>query len=370
MRWLGFHAACSQAGTTMTIARNPAYKRIATEEAWSPPEMLQMYRDALARKSIRDVGFNSMWGFYLGSPSERARSIIEKLQWLDERRIRDMQATGIDMQLLLLTSPGVQVFDAPTASSLARSSNDQLAEAVRKHPREFAGLAAVAPQDPAGAAREIERATQTLGLSGVVLNSHVHGEYLDHQRYWDIFAAAEACDAAIYIHPGTAPDSMIEPFLASGLDGAIYGFGVETGLHILRLIVAGLFDRFPRLRIVIGHMGEALPFWLYRLDYMYRATLNSKRYPSWKPNKKLPGDYLRENLYITTSGMAWEPAILFSQQVLGVERVLYAMDYPYQFVESEVATHDNLPISPADKKRLFQTNAERVFKLSQSAQSS
>jgi len=348
---------------SMTIGTNSAYRRIATEEAWSPPEMMQLYRDALARKSIPDVGFNSMWGFYLGSKSERATHIIEKLQWLDERRIRDMESMGIDMQLLLLTSPGVQVFDAATATALARSSNDQLAEAVRTHPREFAGLAAVAPQDPAAAAKEIERAMRTLGLKGVVINSHVHGEYLDHEKYWDIFAAAEACDAAIYIHPGTAPQSMIGPFLEAGLDGAIYGFGVETGLHVLRLIVSGLFDRFPQLKVVIGHMGEALPFWLYRLDYMYRATLNSKRYAHWKPNRKLPGEYLRENLYITTSGMAWEPAILFSQQVLGVDRVLYAMDYPYQCVESEVATHDNLPISAADKKRLFQTNAERVFKL-------
>jgi 5-carboxyvanillate decarboxylase len=156
---------------------------------------------------------------------------------------------------------------------------------------------------------------------------------------------------------------MIRPFLESGLDGAIYGFSVETGLHILRLIVSGLFDRFPKLKIVIGHMGEALPFWLFRLDYMYRATLNSKRYPQWKPNRKLPSDYLRENIYVTTSGMPWAPAILFGQQVLGVERVLYAMDYPYQFVTDEVIATDNLPISAEDKKKLFQLNAERVFHL-------
>lgn len=340
-----------------------SYLRIATEEAWSPPEMMQMYRDVLARKSVDDVGFNSMWGFYLASHSERATQIIEKLQALDERRIRDMDATGIDKQLLLITSPGVQVFDSATAVALARSSNDQLAEAVRKHPTRFAGLAAIAPQDPARAAKELERAVDTLGLNGAVLNSHLHGEYFDHPKYWDIFAAAEAHDAAIYIHPGTAPNNMIQPFLEAGLDGAIYGFGVETGLHIMRLIVSGLFDRFPKLKIVIGHMGEALPFWLYRLDYMYRATMNSKRYPQWKPNRKLPSDYLRENVFITTSGMPWQPAILFSQQVLGIERVLYAMDYPYQFVQSEVQAHDDLPISPADKKKLFQTNAERVFGL-------
>lgn len=347
----------------MALDKSVGYLRIATEEAWSPPEMMQMYRDALARKSVDDVGFNAMWSFYLGSRSERATGIIEKLQWLDERRIRDMDATGIDKQLLLLTSPGVQVFDTATATSLARSSNDQLAEAMRKHPDRFAGLAAVAPQDPAQAAKEIERAVQQLGLKGVVLNSHLKGEYFDHRKYWDIFAAAEAHDAAVYIHPGSPPDNMIRPFLEAGLDGAIFGFGVETGLHILRLIVSGLFDRFPKLKVVIGHMGEALPFWLYRLDYMYRATLNSRRYPQWQPNRRLPSDYLRENIFITTSGMAWEPAILFSQAVLGADRVLYAMDYPYQFVEAEVAVHDGLPVSAADKKKLFQTNAERVFGL-------
>ena len=347
----------------MSVSKAVGYKRIATEEAWSPPEMMQMYRDALARKSIADIGFNSMCGFYLGSGSPRATGIIERLQWLDERRIHDMDETGIDLQLLLLTSPGVQVFDAPTGTALARSSNDQLAEAVRKYPTRFAGLAAVAPQDPKAAAREIERAMTKLALKGVVVNSHVHGEYLDKQKFWDVFAAAEAHGAPIYIHPNTAPDNMISQFLEAGLDGAIYGFAVETGLHVLRLIVAGVFDRFPKLRIVIGHMGEALPFWLYRLDYMYRATLNSKRYPHWKPNRKLPSEYLRENIYVTTSGVAWGPVIQFAQQVLGVDRVLYAMDYPFQFVAEEVAAVDAVPLSAADKKALFQTNAERVFAL-------
>ena len=345
------------------INKSPGYKRIATEEAWAPPEMFRMYREALAKKSVNSIGFNSMWAFYLGSSSARATQIIEKIQWLDERRIADMDATGIDKQLLLLTSPGVQVFDPATGTSLARSSNDKLAEAVRKWPDRFAGLAAVAPQDPRAAAREIERGMRSLGLKGIVINSHVYGEYLDKEKFWDIFAAAEAFNAPIYIHPNTAPDNMIQPFLEAGLDGAIYGFGVETGLHILRIIVAGVFDRFPKLRIVIGHMGEALPFWLYRLDYMYRATLNSKRYPNWKPNKKLPGDYLRENIYITTSGVAWAPAIQFAQQVLGVDRVMYAMDYPYQFSADEVIATDNVPISAADKKALFQSNAERVFSL-------
>jgi 5-carboxyvanillate decarboxylase len=339
------------------------YRRIATEEAFATADLLRQYREVLARRSIADIGFNSMWGFYLGSPSARATAIIERLQYLDERRIADMDATGIDVQVLALTSPGAHIFDAATGTALARASNDELAAAIAKFPKRLAGMVAIAPQDPGAAAQEIERGTGKLGLHAVILNSHVHSEYLDAQKYWDIFAAAEACNAAIYIHPNTPSDRMIAPFLEAGLDGAIYGFGVETALHVLRLIVSGVFDRFPKLRVVIGHMGEALPYWLFRLDYMYRATLNSKRYPNWKPLRGLPSDYMRQNIYVTCSGMPWGPAITFAQQVLGADRVLYAMDYPYQFEASEVAACDAIAMSAADKQKFFQTNAEQVFNL-------
>ena len=156
---------------------------------------------------------------------------------------------------------------------------------------------------------------------------------------------------------------MFEPFHECGLDGAIYGFGVETGLHALRIITAGVFDRFPKLQMIIGHMGEALPFWSYRLDYMHQATVRSQRYESIKPLQKKPSDYLRENFYITNSGVAWEPAIKFTQSVVGVDRVLYAMDYPYQHALDEVSVMDNMQLSVEDKKRFFQSNAESLFKI-------
>ena len=339
------------------------YQRIATEEAFGPPEMFRMYRELLARKSYDDPGFLSLWGFYLLSRSERAIGVIERLQDIGERRIGDMDAAGISRQVLSLTSPGVQVFDAATATSLARSSNDQLAEAIRRHPDRFSGLAAVAPQDPGAAARELERGVQTLGLKGAIINSHTLGEYLDDPRFWDIFAAAEALDVPIYLHPNTPSRGLIAPLLERGLDGAIYGFGVETGMHLLAIITSGAFDRFPRLKIVVGHLGEALPFWLFRIDYMHRASVLAQRYERMRPLKRKPSDYMRENVYVTTSGMAWEPAILFCQSVLGMDRVLYAMDYPYQFVIDEVTASDNLPLSDSDKKKFFQLNAERVFSL-------
>jgi 2,3-dihydroxybenzoate decarboxylase len=345
------------------VVNEKPYLRIAAEEAWASRELYDAYRKVLKDRPNEDAGFNSLWSFYLDNPSPRPRSVLAKLTDLGEGRLRDMDATGIDKQLLLLTSPGVQVFDAPLAVELARSSNDQLDEAIRRYPARYAGLAAIAPQDPPAAAKELERGVKELGLRGGVVNSHTRGEYLDNAKFWPIFEAAEALDVPIYIHPQTPSPKMIEPFLERGLDGAIFGFGVETALHLMRIMVAGVFDRFPKLQIAVGHMGEGLPFWLYRLDYMHNATVAANRYESMKKTNRKISEYLRENVYITTSGMAWEPAILFTQKVIGMERVLYAMDYPYQFVPEEVKVHDNLPLADADKKKLFQTNAEKAFGL-------
>ena len=157
---------------------------------------------------------------------------------------------------------------------------------------------------------------------------------------------------------------MIGPLLDSGLDGAIYGFAVETGMHLLRIVLSGAFDRFPNLRIIVGHLGEALPFWLFRLDFMHAAMVRAERYESVRPIRKKPSDYLKENVWITTSGMAWEPAIMFVRKVMGADHVMYAMDYPYQFVPSEVDVTNNLPIDEAEMKAFYQTNAETVFSLS------
>jgi 2,3-dihydroxybenzoate decarboxylase len=344
------------------IGAAAGYRRIATEEAFIPPELHKMYRELIASGGVDDPGFNSLVGYYLGSTSERARNVSERLQDLGDRRLADMDATGIDMQILSLTSPGVQVLKRDAAVSMARLANDQLAEAIGRHPTRFAGLTAIAPQDPAEAAKEIERGAK-LGLKGVIINSHTQGEYLDDPKFWPIFEAAEALGTPVYLHPNTPSAKMIAPFLESGLDGAMYGFAVETGLHALRIITKGVFDRFPKLDLILGHLGEALPFWMFRLDYMHRGTVTSKRYDFMKPLQRKISDYLRENVYYTTSGMAWEPAISFTQSVIGMDRVMYAMDYPYEYVADEVRAQDALAISDSDKKKFFQTTAERVFRL-------
>jgi len=351
------------ASTANAIGKAPGYRRIATEEAWAPPELIKLYRRELADKKIDEPGFHSLWGFFAG-PSERANLLVERIQDLGARRLADMDATGIDMAVVSLTCPGVQLFDTDTATALATSFNDQLAEAVRRYPTRFAGLAAIAPQDPRRAVQELERAVGKLGLKGAIINSHTHGEYLDDPKYWEIFAAAEALDVPIYLHPNTPSKAMIDPFLARGLDGAVFGFAVETSLHALRIIAAGVFDRFPRLQIVLGHLGEALPFWLTRLDFMHGIITRTNRYGAAAPKLAKPmSAYLRENFHYTTSGMGWTPAIMFVHQVMGADRLLYAMDYPYQYVPEEVMEQDQLPLSAADKRLFFQGNAERLFSL-------
>ena len=350
--------AVGQEGNRERVALD--YRRIATEEAFITADIARQYDRMVASGDADETGFLSMWRG-IGS-NERFRSALMNL---DEGRIADMDAAGIDVQLLLLTAPGVQVFDGPTAVALARDSNDELETAIRRHAGRFAGLAAIAPQEPAAAAAELERAINTLGLNGAVVNSHTRGEYLDLPRYWEIFEAAEALDAPIYIHPRTPPAPMIEPYLSRGLSGPLGGFAAEVYLHTLAIITAGVFDRFPRLRLVVGHLGEGLPYMMYRLDYMqhHAAMPGLRGKPEGTKLERRISDYLRENVYVTTSGMAWEPAILFAIDVLGEDHVLYAMDYPYQYDAAEVEATDALAISDELKKKLYQTNAEQLFRL-------
>jgi 5-carboxyvanillate decarboxylase len=339
------------------------YLRIATEEAFAPPELIARWREMIATGSYDDPGFVSLVGFYSGARTERSAFIASRLQDLGEQRLADMDAAGVDRQIVSLTAPGTQVFDRAEGVAMATLANDHLAEACRRHPGRFTGLTAIAPQDPAAASAEIERGYRELGFKGVIINAHTRGEYLDNRKFWPILETAQALGTPIYLHPSTPPRSMIGPLLESGLEGAIYGFAVDTGMHVLRMITAGVFDEFPDLRLVVGHLGEALPFWLYRLDYMHAAGLRANRYEFMKPTRLTPSEYLRRNVWVTSSGMPWAPAIMFCRQVLGPDRVLYAMDYPYQYAPGEVTAQDNLPVTEAELTDFFQGNAERVFGL-------
>ena len=264
-----------------------------------------------------------------------------------------MDQAGIDMQVLSMTSPGVQMFDADLATAMARSTNDQLAAAVARRPARYAALASFAPQDPHGAAKEIDRAINTLKLHGLIVNSHTGGRYLDEPRFRPILEAASALKAPIYIHPRNPPfpaSKILDgPY---SLYGAIWGFQMETGIHAMRLIVNGVFDAFPDLQIVLGHMGEALPYWLYRIDYMWRGNL-----------KRKPSDYVKDNFLITTSGVNHHAVLEYCHGVLGADRIMFAVDYPYQETMEAARFMRSAKLPEGDLDKIASRNAERVFRL-------
>jgi 5-carboxyvanillate decarboxylase len=332
------------------------YRLIPTEEAFATKEQFEAM--AKLHTGLNNVPDLEFWRLVLKDFHEITRRLLD----LEQERLQIMDEYGVDMHVLSLTAPGVQLFDADTATALAENANDQLAEVVKRHPTRFAGLASFAPQDPKRAAKEIERAIKKLGLHGLVVNSHTNGEYLDQQKFWPIFEAAVACDAAVYIHPRNPP-AVVSEFLKGEINlyNAIWGFQMETGLHAMRLIVSGVFDEFPKLKIVLGHMGEGLPYWRYRIDYMYPVAQRLSTCGTGRgPNKKKPSEYLKD-FVITTSGMN-DPAVLqYCNSVLGPENIMYAIDYPYQQTQGAVEFINDAPLPAADMEKITHGNAERIF---------
>lgn len=341
------------------IDPNPPYQRIATEEAWSFPELVEAQVRLLGRDDAPDDPALRMAGMFATMPELQAM-----LFDIGEGRIAHMDELGIDRQLLLLTSPGVQVLEPAEATTLARKANDLAAEACARHPDRFSALAAFAPQNVDAAVAELERAMNDLGFNGAVLNSHWQGRYLDEPEFDPLLAALESLDAALYIHP-TVP-WYSRPYADRGITGALGGFPHDVWIHTIGLILCGAFDRYPKLRLVIGHMGESMPLSLYRLDWMQSNADGVPGLRGGQPAVTLEhpiSHYFNNNVWITTSGEGWEPAIRFCMDVLGPDRVLYAMDYPYQQSADEVAAYDSMALSPEHKKMLMQENAERVFRL-------
>lgn len=324
---------------------------IATEEAFAIPEQLDAMRKIAAETGEYDADL-FLWRFTLAGGV-----LHDRLLDLDDERIRIMDQAGIDMQLLLLTSTGVQMFEADQAVEIASIANDRLAEAIARHPTRFAGLATIAPQDPARAVKEIERAVNKLKLNGIVINSHTNGEYLSERKYWPILEAASALEVPIYIHPRAPGPSYISAFKTDHLEHAIWGYQAETGLHGLRLITGGVFDQFPNLKIVLGHMGEGIPYWLYRIDYCHggRPLIDRPKL------KQKPSDYFKQNFVVTTSGVNWSPPLEFCLSVLGADNVMFAVDYPYQETTEAIEFLHSAPISEENKKKLAYENAIRVF---------
>jgi uncharacterized protein len=290
------------------------------------------------------------------------KAVEEKLLDLGKIRIADMDAAGIDLQIMSLTNAGLDKLDGPTATALTHDANDKLSDAVKAYPQRFAALAALDLQQPEKAAAEFERCVRKLGFKGTLIHGTTKGIFLDDPRFTPIFEAAQALDVPIYLHP-TLPPKSVEDAYFTGLPGdtgfllstAGWGWHVETGMHCLRLMISGLFDRFPRLNIIIGHMGEDLPFSIARAEAVLSRGVNHL--------KRRLGEYFQEHFYITTSGYFTVPPLLCAMQVVGADHILFSVDYPYSPNTVGRKFLDALPVSHDDLQKISHGNAERLLKV-------
>lgn len=321
---------------------------IATEEGFNVPEIVEAYREFL---SVRGHEEPTLVAMRRSGPPDWPRLLDM------DQRLLDMDRARIDTQLLLLSSPGVQIFDPARATELARHANDVAAAWVRAHPARFRALAAIAPQAPDDAASELERAVSQLGMHGAVINSNTRGAYLDEPRFDPIFEAAERLGVPIYLHPREPAAGVIDLYSQWGLETAVWGYAAETSLHALRLIISGLFDRHPGLTLVLGHNGENIPFALDRIDNRYLASRGMERFPL----KRRPSEYFRDNIAVTTSGSNWWPAVRHCIDVLGPQNVMFAADYPFEDEDDAVARALDFPLGATSQAMFFHGNAERIF---------
>ena len=324
-------------------------RTIAIEEHFTTP----MYREHVPADEFR--------AFYLSSRSEQiGHNIAAQNSDLGAQRLAHMDAAGVDVQVLSFGSPGPQAFGADIAIPMARDANDRLYETIKAHPHRFAGFAALPTADPAVAAKELERCVTALGFSGAMIHGHTRGSFLDEKKYWAIFECAQSLGVPIYLHPTLPHAGAMEAYFEGyeELARAGWGFAIDTSCHFLRIVFAGVFDAYPKLRFILGHLGEGLPFAMHRLnDHTHRAAAR-------RGLKRTPLQYLRDNMLVTTSGNWHEPAFLCTLLTLGADSILFAVDWPYEANKTAIDFLHRLPISAFDKEKIAYRNAERVLRIS------
>lgn len=337
MKKIDFEVHFATQGWVEALESNPGYPRLARD-----PESgnRRLYYQADAAEPYPDA-------------------LLEKLLDVDTGRIAAMDTAGVDMAVLSLTAPGVEQLEPTFAGRLAREANDELARAIARHPGRLQGYAALSPKNTETAVKEMERAVKELGLKGWKTHSNYGDSYLDEKRYWPLLAKAEELDTPVYLHP-TVP--KIKEFWTYGLAlaGPSFGFGVETSLTMVRLILSGAFDAFPNLKVVIGHYGEGLPFLLDRIDFAANFPHVSADSGAFVPLKRKPSEYLRENMWISTSCNYLPGAFLCSQDALGMDRILFGSDYPYGKMDECLAFLAGRGLSADDEQKLYEGNAARL----------
>ena len=315
-------------------------KVIALEEHYLDPEVARHFKD--------------------GGPEARDAALLERLHDLGELRIREMDAAGIDMQVLSHSAPATQRFDADAAPAIARAANDRLRERVRASNGRLEAFAALPTAKPRAAADELERTVTKLGFKGAMIHGLTNGHFIDERQFWPIFERAQALDVPIYIHPALPHPAVVEAYYRDylqefpGLLTAAWGFTVETATQGIRLVLSGVFDQYPGLKIIMGHLGESLPFSLWRIDMALGRQGN--RTSAFR-------DTFRSHFWITTSGNFSTPALLCCVMEMGADRILFSVDYPFVPNPPGVQWMEHVPLGPEDREKILSGNAKRLLKL-------
>jgi 2,3-dihydroxybenzoate decarboxylase len=290
-----------------------------------------------------------------------ARRILD----IDQERLEGMERNGIEYTILSLNAPAVQaILDTQQAIDVSRRANDHMAQAVLKHPRHFGAFAALPMQDPDAAARELTRCVKELGFKGALVNGFTQKEVADSAIYYDIpayrdfWSVVSELDVPFYLHPRTQIKSRAQAYEGHPwLMSSPWGFAVETSIHALRLCGSGLFEQFPNLKIIVGHLGEHIPYDLWRIDARMKFS------PRGYTGKRYLGEYFKENFWITTSGNFCDATFKCCLDVMGVDRVLFSADFPFETMEDAANWFDTTPLSDQERRRIGRTNAIDLFKL-------
>lgn len=316
--------------------------KIALEEHFMLPEMLPYYED-----------------IYTTVTHESGALWMPKLMDFGQIRLDHMDAAGIERSVLSLTAPGVQrEKNLSKATQAAKACNDSLAARIAARPDRYSAFAHLPMQDPDAAAKELERCTKELGFVGALVNGQTDGVYLDDPRYEVFWATVAALKAPIYLHPGNPID---RPSVYNGRDplwGAVWSWMTETSAHALRLVVSGVFERHPDAKLILGHMGECIPFHLWRIDQRYPdSNLVGYRLP------KPPSFYIKKNIAITTSGVFDDAPLRCSIDNLGADNIMFSVDYPYEDSKFAGEWIENIQLDSTIKSKICYDNAKRILNL-------
>ena len=327
-------------------------RTVALEEHFAVPSLSQrIAKDIISRRGYRPRNLAP------GAPNP-----LELLPEIGEIRLKSMDETGITVQVLSNSGPGPDLLPGADGIALARELNDHLAAAVARHPDRFAGFASLPLQTPDAAAVELKRAVKELGFVGGMVNGTTEGRFLDHPSYDSLLAAAVELDVPIYIHPHIPPEPVRQAYFSGLPDGADrvletagWGWHSETAVHLLRMAVAGTLDRHPRLRLIVGHMGEMLPMMMARCDGIFA--------PEFVGMRRTVQQTLRDQVHVTTSGLFTLPPLMAAIDTFGIDRVMFSIDYPYSSNDKGKKYLDSLPLAPADIEKIAHANADRLLRL-------